>query len=477
MSRSIHTTLRSASNLRRQDFNDPKVKAQLLKEARQELRRKRCIKLSVLDERERDRRHEGNAENEPPMALGVPESIPVEVLDAGPYVHHPLDRDDLVSLLRALPTAAAQGISRIQLSLGKQYNDEHGEYSEGEQRDPWVQRLGCEIFPGVYGGDILGVYSPGSGLIRLHAFVYDPAAVEKWPLPEPAFRGYLRLHVMKTFIHEVAHHHDEVVRVQRGRWLADREENMENYAERMEYEWTQRIGLEWLEHRYADEMRALIDWVETFGGARLPLDFFAGDPRHTRRDGLQSLSCSTSGAFQSFVSEVVKERFSKPSPAVWLTFAWEVHYSDEYDLCLRIVDRVLAQQPDLLDAQVCRADTLAHLERYDEATDLAGQVLLKQPGLNHAWEIRANVLEARAAWLELIALCEDWEKAGEADDRVPRQRAMYRAIAYCGLERWGEMEHWVEVRASKAPTPRVKEALRRLVFRRAGKMSMYKPRV
>jgi hypothetical protein len=233
-----------------------------------------------------------------------------------------------------------------------------------------------------------------------------------------------------------------------------------------------------LEHRYPDEMRALVDWLEAFGGARLPLDFFAGDPRGTRRDGLRSLLCSTSAAFESFVSEVVEKNIREPSPATWLMFAWEVHYCDEYNLCLRMVDRVLAAQPDLLDAQLCRADTLVHLERCDEAFELAGRVLEKEPGLDHAWEVQANALEGQAVWFRLLELCDAWERAGQETEQVPRQRAAYRAIACCGLERWEEMEQWIDVRASKAPsvTVKTKEAIRRMIFRRAGKMELYKPR-
>jgi len=142
-----------------------------------------------------------------------------------------------------LPPAATEGITSIKLILGKEYIEKW--YSnEHEDRDPFTGRLSYEMLPGVYEGVCFGTYSPGSGQVALHAHVYDPA---KLPLERNICELYLRLRALKTFVHEVAHHHDEIHRVRRGRWLADRKENFEWYAEKMEHEWTREVVIPYLE--------------------------------------------------------------------------------------------------------------------------------------------------------------------------------------------------------------------------------------
>src|SRR5262249_25767415 len=160
------------------------------------------------------------------------------------------------------------------------------------------------------------------------------------------------------------HHHDHTNRVRRGRWLADRKENVEWYAEKMEHDWTQQMVVPYLAKTYPAEVQALLDFVEHQGGVRLPLGFFAGDSRSTLRNGLIRFTFTTSGAFEFWVTDLPK---CTDLAASRLAFAWELHYADHYEECLRVLERVLSEQPDLYDALICKGDTLIHLERHDEA--------------------------------------------------------------------------------------------------------------
>ena len=79
-------------------------------------------------------------------------------------------------------------------------------------------------------------------------------------------------------VHEVAHHVDHTTRVARGRWRADEERKVEEYADTRMLEWTRGIVLPYLEERYPDEVERLLGWIERHGGVRLSLETVADDP-------------------------------------------------------------------------------------------------------------------------------------------------------------------------------------------------------
>jgi len=245
MARSIHTTRKTLRHIRRQDFSDPDEKAAVLRKARQQLRQKRIIKWRTELER---------SGIEVPVAGTRVELIPIDVCDQGPYVHHVCSEADIRAVLSALPEAAVEGISRIQLGLGKAYHEESRRGKE-DQADPFTGRRSGEVFPGVYSGMILGVYQPRNAVIHLHAFVFDP---KELPFEADLVCLYLRLHALATLVHEVAHHHDSRERVGRGRWIFDRYENVEGYAEKMEYFWSREVVLAYLQRTYESKTSNLL---------------------------------------------------------------------------------------------------------------------------------------------------------------------------------------------------------------------------
>jgi tetratricopeptide (TPR) repeat protein len=353
-------------------------------------------------------------------------------------------------------------LARIKLILGKEYIEKcfRDEY---EERDPFTGRLSVELFPAVYEAPCFGTYASGRGSITIHAHVFEPRNL---PMPRHICEFYLRLRALTTLAHEVAHHHDEIQRVRRGRWLADRKENVESYAEKMEYQWTREFVLPYLQETYSEAANELLNWVECQGGVRPTLEFFAGDHRATRRDGLIRLFFSTSGAFESWVGKLAKCRDLVSSR---LAFAWELHYVDEYDLCLQVLERILEDKPVLSEALTCKADTLIHLGREDEAFAISEQVLAAEPTNGDAWEVRGDVLESRRDWVALLENCDRWLAQVPSDSPSRFDAFQHRAVAYCALGDIEKMEIWMNAWVNFGNRKRNPEHIRRQTFRRAGK--------
>lgn len=453
MSRSIHTTRRTLAKVRASDFANEDDKTNAIAEQRRRLRRKRRIKWLVDAERRREK---------PPLAGSAISTIPIEVLDEGDFVHHPATLDDLRAVLSALPSAAADGITRVQLHSGRAYIDERNDDSEAE-RDPLIGRLSYPVIPGVYAGITLGTYHSGTGLISLYGYVYDP---ESLPLPRAICEFYLKLHALKTFIHEVAHHHDFSERVRRGRWVADRTENVEWYAEKMEFLWMEDYVGPYLEVRYPALVSSLLEWVWQNAGARLSLDFLSGDDRRTERNGLTRLTFSTSAAFESWIKDGGHQ---KTPPNCWMAFAWELHYADEYEKCLEVIARVLASNPGHLPARALKADTFVHLERYAEALALADDVLALEPGHDKTWETRGRVFEARSDWAALFENGQKWRIASSSE-QAKSGGSFQCAIACCALDDDVQMEAWLEKWAVCGNREMRMQYGRRAILRRAGKL-------
>ncbi|MFC1834091.1 hypothetical protein ACFL2Q_05070 [Thermodesulfobacteriota bacterium] len=104
-----------------------------------------------------------------------------------------------------LPMGVTEGLADVVLSLGGG--------ADGEP-DPYTERYGCEILPGVFSG-LQGRYYPGDAVIEIHAYVYDSnlADREMWEL-------YLRLRMLSTLVHEFGNHYDHAHRETRGPWFA-----------------------------------------------------------------------------------------------------------------------------------------------------------------------------------------------------------------------------------------------------------------
>ena len=459
MARSAHTTLRTLRELGRRKFPSVKEKLAAFETVFAALERKRRIKRSVRP---------GPTWEEPPLEGATVGAIPIEVLDECEVVHHGASPQDIRAILALLPRAATEGIARIQLSQGKEYMDARTD-DEGGSRDPFTRRRSTEVFPGVFGGEVLGTYSGRLDLVCIYAYVYDPTRL---PLPRPSCEFYLRLHALKTLLHEVAHHDDQVAHIARGRWRSDWKPAGEWYAEKMEHEWTRKLVLPYLQRTYPKEALALRKWVARRGGLMVGLEFFAGDARRTERNGSERVVFSTAGVFESWVGQLADCTSLGESR---LALATELHNANAHADCLKVLDVILAREPRSIQALTCKADTLVHLNRLDEALAIAEQVLRSAPANADAWEILGDVFEGRKDWAKLLRHCEAWQRSAGLTHAAARRLCLQRAIAGCALGDGAGMA--ASVAAHLASTAcRTKEAARkrrrlvlRHVYRRAGK--------
>jgi hypothetical protein len=459
MSRSIHATRQSLARLKKGSFSNPAAQEEAISATRFDLKRKRLIKRQVIKER----RISAPADQRVPA-----KSIPILVADEGPGVLHAASVEDVRALLELLPPAAVQGIGEVRLCLGRAYMLERND-EIGGQPDPLTGRPGCRLFPGVHGGTVLGSYLASKGLIMLYGYVTD---WERLLVPRAIVALYLRLLALKTLVHEIAHFHDKTARVQRGRWLADRHENLEWYAEKMEYQWTEQIVVPYLQRQYARECRVFRAWVQQRGGIGLPLGFFAGDDRCTLRNGHTRLVCSTAYAFENWLEQLP---LCPTRHEARFALAWELHYADRYEECLTVLNGILGEDATHVKARGGRAHTLVHLERFDEAFTDAEAVLRVAPGENMAWEAMADVLVHRKDWAGLHDCCRRWELVPRVSPRKRRECFYYRAVACCALDDPGGMETQLAAYCAtfRSKNPEAMErrlrSFRRAVFRWAGK--------
>lgn len=458
MSRSIHTTNRSLAELKRRKFSSEEARQAALTEARFELRRKRRIKRQVNGER---RAVEPEGRRTPAGA------IPIRVDDEGLYVLHAASVDDVRAMLDALPPAAVEGLGGVRLLLGREYMMEKSAAKRGTL-DPYTGRPGYLMFPGCYAADTLGSYKSSTGVISIYAYVLDQ---ERLQVPQAIAALFLRLQTLKILMHEIAHYHDEVERVRRGRWLSDRRGNFEWYAEKMEHVWADEIVVPYLERTYARECRAFRAWVRQRGGIALPLGFFVGDRRRTERSGPERTVYPTSYAFEDWLKKLPGCGSREESQ---LALAKLLNRADRYEECLAIVDLLLATNPQDVKARACRAETLLDLGRYEEARDEADAVIEVRPAEHAAWRVRAILMTGMKEWADLLESCIRWEKVRPMPAWIRASCHRFRATAHCALGEREAMEASL-VAYGKAVRSKDPEAakrrligVRREVFRRAG---------
>jgi hypothetical protein len=352
-----------------------------------DLARKRRIKAQVARVRQRPREA---------LPAAMVEGVPIEIRDAGPFIHYPASIEDLRAVMARLPPGAFDGIAGIVLQLPERDEPDDGTDARSEVYDPYLGRLRGEVVPGVYGGSLLGTYDPAGAIITLHAYVYDPAIRDR-----QIVEIWLRLRMLATFMHELGHHEESTAIGDRARWRKDGLIASEAHAETIEHAWTRDVVVPFLEEVDPLGVAALRTWLETHGGIALPLEVLAGDPRTTRpEEAGERVFFGPDGAFESLVEAVWR---GDPPIATQLRFATELHYGLNYDEALEIIARVLTRHPDHAEALVLRADIFVHQERLDDADAIATALLLRDPARGDAWEVIADVARARGDWARLEA--------------------------------------------------------------------------
>lgn len=454
MARSIHSTSRDAAGRGRHGADGAG-------EARDDLAARRRIKRAVTRERV----------DVASPALTPPDAVPIRVERAGPYVHFPATEGDLVAVLARLPAGVATGLKAIVCELGAEvqraYEEEEG-YVGSRSVDPWVGRAGSDWCPGIWMGHIHGQYEPWSATIRLFGHVYDPARRDL-DLLEP----YLKLSMLQTFVHEVAHHHDATQRVARGRWLAHDRTQVEDYAERLEFDWVRTCVVPYLSQVYPAEVRNLEAWIDRHGGVAIPLEVlasadsrFAVDARGVR------MIFPLRGAFEHLIEDVAG---GADLAKTRVGFARELHYAEHYDEAIAALETVLTVHPRHVEARTLMADILVHLERWGEAAALARAVLATAPDHVGAWEVLGDACFAQRDWR---AMADAADRAlallPEAERTSPwhRERAlMNRARARIELGRLDDaLEDVAALDGTRSPRNALQAtALRAIAYLRAGR--------
>jgi len=367
VARSIHATHSTPSDLRDEE----------------DLERKSLIKRLVAEERGRPRA---------PTPTVASHAIPVSVRDRGPYVHYPASPDDVRAVLSRLPAGIAQGIGGIEFAI-----DEAPTEFEATT-DPFVGRLQNEFVPGIFGSAVLGRYRPNGSVLQLFGYAYDSSRPDC-----EIVELYLRLKMLSTFAHEVAHHDDFSARTGRRQWRAEDSYGREVYAEAMEYAWTQDYVVPYLEEAYPTQVAELQRWIEVYGGISLSLGVLAGDPRTTGGIDGERLFFSVDSAFESLLSMVAR---GETPPATQVEFAKQLHYGHNYEDALSILAHVTREHPGNVAALVLRGDIFLHQDRVDEAGELAQALVGTKEADADVWELVCDVARVRGDWPGVLAATE-----------------------------------------------------------------------
>ena len=387
MSRSIHVTTRDWEEFRRTDYSDSSRREEEFHRLFKRRHRKRTIKKEVREERTRA------ADPLPPIGC---QAVPVRVRDECELIHFPAGVEDIVGVARFLPQGVLDGITLVDLCLGA---DDQGSMpgENDSEPDPFTGRLGYEQFPGAYGGRYLGTYWRSTAHIRLYAYVYKPDIRHRTVL-----EFYLKLQMLSTFVHEAAHHYDAIMRIGRGRWLFDARHKCERYAEDLQKEWATDCVVRYLEDAYPEQMKKLDAWMRYHAGVSASLRELAGDPRTTTENGdmgLVLIRPDVQGAFECLLADVIN---GNDATRTRLGFARQLHYAEDYVRALQIIDLVLADDMENLDAITLKADIFEHQGSYAQARKLAEFVVGRDETCENAWRVLADIYEATEEWRWLV---------------------------------------------------------------------------
>jgi tetratricopeptide (TPR) repeat protein len=375
MSRSIHATLRQLEEAKRYGYAWPQQRRAHVEQINALLDRKRIVKAYVGYSRQT------------PMPQAPPvdvECIPIQVYDQNEYIYYPASVEDVRAVMRRLPAGTLDGLRRIELCLGRQYQRKALDVDDFPlESDPYVGRLGVEICPGVFAGRYSGTYFSQQATIRLYAYVYAPSLPNRKIL-----EVYLRLCMLSTLLHEIAHHMQRVIQGQRGRWCVAPGELTERDAEQREYQWAQAVAAPYLEQTYPKEVKALYEWMAFHGGAAISLAALAEAPVEP---GLWSSQI----AFESLVEAVHTQQ---PLKETRLGFANNLYHAEHHAEALQIIERVLVDHPQDAEALTLQAHVYNRQKRYAEAEQIALAVISSDERCVDAWKELAAVAEAQGNW-------------------------------------------------------------------------------
>lgn len=187
----------------------------------------------------------------------VLDAIPIVVHDRAPAIHYPATINDLRAVVDGLPPDILLGVRTIEYRLWPTYRypgHTHGPFPVVP--DPIYGRRSVKALGGVWVAPNLATYRPRTGHIYLHAYVIDPA----WP-DAAELTAVLKLTMLTSFVHELAHHDDHRRRTARGRWCLLDVGRAEAYAESVADHWRETVVLPYILQQYPAEVEQASGWV------------------------------------------------------------------------------------------------------------------------------------------------------------------------------------------------------------------------
>jgi len=315
--------------------------------------------------------------------------IPIRIVDAHPYAHHPASPADIRAILARQPDWYLNGLEAIDLCRGAEEDlrPAPGTVEEHHVVDAWIKRRGHEILPGIYGGHLLGRYYGRHRLIQIYSIAYRP------DLPDRAmWEVLLRRDALATLVHGDGHH-----RWAHMRFLPGREPTSEEFARRYEYAGIKRHVLPYLERTYPVETDQLLAWIERHVGVRLSLASLYPDRSN---DYVRLFSGLTPG---SAVEHLVEELAKGTDPReLRQDFARDIHYGGKYDEALQIVSLLLEDDPDEFEALDLRCCVARDEDRRDRALTLARDLTIRFPLRYRAWDRLVSAHEELEDWRGVI---------------------------------------------------------------------------
>ena len=420
MARSIHITWKEYWEKQRFEYADREQQAQELDNMRKALIRKQVIK--------RQRKVEKNPLVTAPLSPSPDQHVYIEVKDQGEYIHYPLTPDDVKACLETLPAGTTFGLHTITFCLGKKYMKEVAEDHPDQAVDPYTGRIrGESSIPDCFLPPVLGTYNYRTHRIFLYAYVY-PSEV----LREPTMVFYLKLKMLSTLLHEIAHHDDNWRRVARGRWLGSYDTRVEDYAYRKQREWVNESLIKVLQGRYQSEITQLINWIETYGGCKIPFEEII------------------KGGFIFSTAQAVEDLFGNvlsgtPEDSVQYRFARQLYYSGHPIEALTILNTCLPKSLDKLKVKTLIADIHRHQGTFHLAESLASEILSDHPEHETAIAILSEVYFAAGRWQPLIEMTQKGLSIAKGTRK--RQILWYlekQLLAYCKLGKYEQAKSIVD---------------------------------
>jgi hypothetical protein len=376
------------------DYADDRQRLREYISAAQSLHRKRRIKRQVR----RQRRH---------TAFQVQaniSAIPVRVHPADATLHFPASADDVREVLRRLQPGTVNGLHSITLCLGK----DRQLPNDDSFPDPITGRQGRQYLPGVYAGTVYGSYFYEVQRIELYGFVYEPHLPDR-----VTWEGLMRLQMLLTLLHEIAHHVDYTTRMGRGRWYGQNRSRVEAYAESMEQTWANDVVFPYLQLAHPESCSALERWMTQHTGT----DISWPDLFHIPRDRVKHFQACWPDEMIDIICAMALEQGKPGEIESQIAFAELLTVLNQEDEALRVLNHVLARSPEDPRAMEEKAALLLEQGNVAEARQWADRAILAHPNMPQAWWVLACESFAAGDWSRLTerataglaARCEDLE--------------------------------------------------------------------